>query len=49
MNIYQILTEKLLVKSDLVNSSYDKCVICCFIFCCLPMMELTEDSTTRRI
>ena len=48
MNIYQLLTDKLLISNDNVKSSYDKCVFCCFIFCCLPMMELTQHNNEFR-
>ena len=44
MNIYRLLTDKLLISNDNVKSSYDKCVFCCLIYCCLPVLELSESN-----
>ena len=47
MNIYEFLHERLLTQDDIVTSSYDKCILCCFIYCFLPFIELSENNSNR--
>ena len=42
MNLYRLLHNRLLASDEIVSSSYDKCLFCCFIYCCLPILELSE-------
>jgi hypothetical protein len=48
MNIYDLLHNRLLASDDIIGSSYDKCVVCCFIYCCLPFLELSEQNNDFR-
>ena len=43
MNIFDLLHNRLLTRNDIVNTSQDKCLLCCFIYCCLPFIEISEN------
>lgn len=48
MNIYNLLHNRLLSDNDIFYSSYDKCLVCCFIYCFLPFIEISERDTYER-
>ena len=47
MSIYALLHNQFLAKSDIITTSLDQCVFCCFIYCCLPCLMMQDISIKK--
>lgn len=44
MSIIQLLHNRFLTRNDIINSSVDKCILCFFVYCCLPFIEASTNN-----
>lgn len=49
MNLIQLFNDRFLLRNDTIHSSYDKIIICVFIYCILPIIELSHSTRNNNI